>query len=38
MKEEELIEVVLDLGRPPIIRYTNQQDIILDFLITQNDI
>ena len=38
MKEDELIEVVLDLGRPPIIRYTNQQDIILDLIITQNDI
>ena len=37
-KEKELIEVVLDLGRPPIIRYTNEQDIILNLIITQNDI
>ena len=34
-KEKELIEVVLDLGRPPKIRYTNEQDIILNLIITQ---
>lgn len=35
---EELIEIVLDLGRPPEARYPNQAEYICDRLITRQDL
>ena len=38
VREYELIEVVMDLGRPPIIIYSSHQNIIKDEIVNLLDI